>query len=164
MTDEQDLSGATDEDEKADVSAIPDELCELGREVWQKVAPVLTALGRLKRSDVFSFSRYCELNARFITIAKDIQDRGEVIEVWTYGKGKNDPNSTMVLRPHPLLKDYRSLATELRQQDREYGMTPKSRAEMVSRELAGLGAGGGGGDLFEDGEDEYDGANPITFN
>ena len=153
------------EDEAADHSVIPDVLCETGREVWLRVAPVLTSVGRLKRSDIESFTRYCDLTARFVSIAKDIQKRGEIVEVVTYGKSKNDPDATTVLRPHPALKDYRALSTELRQMDREFGMTPKSRAELVSRELGHGGLGGGGGDLFDGSEAETDDddENPFTF-
>ncbi|MCP4205965.1 MAG: phage terminase small subunit P27 family [Shimia sp.] len=110
----------------------PDMLTELGRQVWDELAPELTRLDRLKIHYRYQFASYCEAVANFIRATNDIALHG----VWYETKTRNGTQ-------HKKTAAWTAQNEAMNQMRRDaalFGLTPVDESRISS---------GGQGDLFD---------------
>ena len=108
----------------ADVPEPPEELGELGREEWFRVAPELLRLGILTTVDIKTFAGYCQANERRVLAERAIkQCRGHGLTYET-SNGNHVQN--------PLVNIANTAAREMLKFAMQLGMTPVSRRHLAS--------------------------------
>lgn len=110
----------------------PPELSEEGKKVWKKYAPRLYRLGLLTELDLQSFRRYCDLQGAYTEARRDIAANGSYIDVFatpTKDEAKRGDPLRLARRVlSPAAAALPGIRTELLRLEREFGMTPASRA------------------------------------
>ena len=96
------------------------ELTESGRMIWDSLAADLTKIGILKLSDIQAFAIYCNEYARYLKMARFIQQHGEI-----YMDANNNPKK----RPEINVM-YESLRIVNTYQSR-FGLTPADRDRIT---------------------------------
>ena len=96
-----------------------------GRKAWEDLVPLLDGMGVLTLVDRRALARYCKLWARWVTLSKLIDEHGEVYPV------RDKEGKTVAFRMLPQVKIVESLSAELRQLEREFGLTPSARSRIV---------------------------------
>jgi P27 family predicted phage terminase small subunit len=102
----------------------PDWLTGEARTAWDELAPLLDSMGVLTSIDGNALARYCKLWGRWVTLSAAIEKHGEVYPT----KDKN--GNPLGLRILPQVRIVESLSAELRQLDREFGLTPSARSRI----------------------------------
>lgn len=119
---------------------VPDWLAGGGLEVWQRLAPRLTALKLLTPTDAETFARYCKNFARWLMMQKRLDDMGEIYEIETA--------SGVVRRADPAFVIGDRLERQLVSAEAVFGLNPAERQRIYAGRAAGAGAGAGDRDLF----------------
>ena len=96
-----------------------------GRKVWEELVPLLDGMGVLTVVDRLSLARYCKLTADWVKLSKVIDEHGDVYPV------RDKQDKTVGFRMLPQVKVRESLSAELRQLDREFGLTPSARSRLI---------------------------------
>lgn len=99
----------------------PDWLDERAREIWDRVAPELVAVGDgfAKPVDVEMLAAYCSQFARFVEYDKFLRSEGESYET-----------STGYVRPRPQVRLKEEALKSATALAREFGFTPSARARI----------------------------------
>lgn len=111
----------------------PDELNKLERKVWNRLAPQLVMLGRLKPHFVDALADYCSVHVR-LGIAREYLNENE----WSYvTKGRNGEQSKMRPEVGQLNDDWK----KMRSLRGDFGLTPVAERGLSTDQP----------DLFDDG-------------
>ena len=97
------------------------ELSPVGQKVFDEVSAKLHALGLLKNLDFQTFSRYCDLFDKLLIYKKEVEQ--EPMMMITTKSGTN-------YVPNPAMKTYLAISEKLLRIEKEFGMTPASRASI----------------------------------
>lgn len=124
----------SDLEQDLDFSGVPDQLDDDGKRVWVSLTPPLMQSGRFRDTDNEVLTRYCDMVGRYWRMSKRVRDEGETIMVPTIARTADGKPGQMARR-HPLLAEMKSLLPELRQIEDRMGMSPLSRANLVSKLL-----------------------------
>lgn len=119
----------------------PADLPDDAKAHWKKYAPKLHKLSLFTELDVVSFRMYCELYADYLAKRQMIREKGEYVPVYhgqthtEAAKGEKPRLKTVILAPWA--KQIPEIRQELLRLEKEFGMTPASRAGInVSPALA----------------------------
>lgn len=102
-----------------DVPPAPESLGTKGREVWERVGPILVAAGVLHRGDIEAFAIYCTAHDEYAKCNQAIAKDGE------YHTGP-----TGKISPHPALHQRLRWVEVMRRFQAEFGLTPSARANV----------------------------------
>lgn len=102
----------------------PDWLEGTARKMWVTMSERLFALGVLTLCDENALARYCTLWMRWRECEKFIAENGESFEAL------NRDGECIAFRRYPESTVAQSLASELRQLEAEFGLTPSSRSRI----------------------------------
>jgi P27 family predicted phage terminase small subunit len=97
----------------------PEHLDDIGREVWERIAPALQAQGVLTPWDLELFSAYCDLVSRH-------RQAAVLLQAGLLTRGRRDRVVTS-----PAWRIYRDCVGLLRVLAREFGLTPSARSGLV---------------------------------
>lgn len=128
-------------DIQKEIPPAPDFLCELGRQVWDELAPELVSKGRLELLYKYQFGSYCAAVANFIQATNTLAMEGLFYET---GKGRNGNQK----RKHPALTLQENATSAMRRDAALFGLSPVDAARLES---------GGQGDLFKEVMDQLNG-------
>ena len=109
----------------------PDDLSKAERKVWDRVAPELSKLGRLKAHFVDVIAEYCRVIARMIELRAILAEKGETYAV-EGRNGRQEKSRPEVAQFNEAWRQWRSLTAML-------GLSPADERGLVS----------GQGDLFD---------------
>ncbi|AUR04256.1 putative phage terminase, small subunit, P27 family [Phaeobacter inhibens] len=112
----------------------PDFLDDLGRQVWDELAPELVKKGRLELLYKYQFGSYCSAVSNFIQATNTLALEGLFYET---GKGRNGNQR----RKHPALALQDTAAASMRRDSALFGLSPVDAARLE---------GGDQGDLFDE--------------
>lgn len=93
-------------------------------ECWDKLIPILEAMGLLTLADGNALSRYCRLWARWVRAEEFIVKYGE-----TYPLKDKDGNARCFMQ-HPQVGISHRLSAALTKLEAEYGLTPAARVGL----------------------------------
>lgn len=119
----------------------PNHLDDQGREVWERLAPVLVNKGRLEPEYEDAFGAYCALAGHVVSMCHDIAMMGSYYEVETRN-GKQQKHRAAWVQLTQAVQGMNQLAAR-------FGLTPVDEARLKS---------GGQGDLFDELLKKLDGA------
>ncbi len=119
----------------------PNHLDDQGREVWERLAPVLVNKGRLESEYEDAFGAYCALAGHVVTMCHDLAMMGSYYEVETRN-GKQQKHRAAWVQLTQAIQGMNQLAAR-------FGLTPVDEARLKS---------GGQGDLFDELLKKLDGA------
>ena len=98
----------------------PDNLCDIGKREWDRIAPLLHDMGLLSSIDLTALSAYCASYARWVDAEKRIRDDGMIISA---------PSG------YPVQSPYLAIANKALDRMKaflvEFGMTPSSRSRIT---------------------------------
>jgi len=106
---------------RADVMRRPDDLGEIATEVWDDSAAHVAAMGLLTEATRERFVELCRAYGRMMELHLDAEQNGTT---WT------DDDGIVHLRPEEAERD--ALGWRVLELMREFGMTPRSRYELVT--------------------------------
>lgn len=118
----------------------PRELSSDGKKVWRSMAPKLEALGLLTVLDLPTFRRYCELSARYAWCVRRLERSEWNTHIDIFHEQSEEEIKAKVA---PRLKyqqervesiEFRRIPRELLRLEKEFGMTPASRASISPTE------------------------------
>lgn len=123
-----------------DVEVVPPPLLRAeARPYWDAMAPMLLAMKVLTAADTFAFARYCNLLVRY-----DVLDR------FMFDPKKGAGGTTLVRKDKggkivnvselPQSWEYRQVQNQLLAYEREFGLTPSSRARLRVEPTTGVAA------------------------
>lgn len=107
----------------------PDELGELAKEEWNRIASELFHLELLTTVDRWSFAAYCQAYERWITAERAIKlmaDRDSVSHGLMIRTAAGDA------RENPLVRTSREAASAMVRYATEFGLTPVARARIAA--------------------------------
>lgn len=116
-----------------EIPEAPDFLCDIGRGVWDELAPELVAKGRIELLYKYQFGSYCAHVANFIQSTNTLALEGLFYET---GKGRNGNQK----RKHPALTLQETASAAMRRDSALFGLSPVDSARLE---------GGDQGDLFD---------------
>ena len=102
----------------------PDWLDEEARRVWETLTPMLESMGVLSRIDGNALARYCRLWSRWRQAEKWIEEKGEMYPI------RNEDGSVKCFQQWPQVAIAHKLSEQLNRLEREFGLTPSSRARL----------------------------------
>lgn len=94
------------------------------KKLWDVLAPQLEAMNVLAKIDREALARYCQLWMRWREVERFIAKEGSTYEMLTKDGESCGP------RPYPQVKIASDLASHLSRLEREFGLTPASRASV----------------------------------
>jgi len=105
----------------------PRHLSRAASREWDRIAPKLDAVGLLTTIDGSALALYCEAYADWVQAKRDVERRGQTIEVSRVSK-KGDVYLTEIVNPSVAIaaQAYAQLCKLLR----EFGMTPSARTNI----------------------------------
>jgi len=106
---------------RADVMRRPDDLGEIAGELWDDTAAHIAEMGLLTPSTRDRFVELCRAYGRMVELGADVEQGGMT---WT------DADGVMHRRQAALERD--ALGWRVLELLREFGMTPRSRYELVT--------------------------------
>ena len=104
-------------DIQKEIPAAPDFLCDIGRDVWDELAPELAKRGRLELLYKYQFGSYCAAVANFISSTDTLAMEGLFYET---GKGRNGNQR----RRHPALTLQENSTSIMRRDSALFGLSP----------------------------------------
>lgn len=104
----------------------PEWLKERQSEVWDKLIPLLAAMGILSKVDCNALARYCQFIVRWIECEEWIDKYGT-----TYPQKSKD-GTVLGMAEFPQVKRSQSLSLALSKLEAEFGMTPSARARLTA--------------------------------
>lgn len=110
----------------------PGMLTELGREVWEELAPALARMSRLEPHYRYQFASYCEAVANFIRATNDIELEGAWYEVKTRNGLQKKKTAAWGAQQEAM--------NQMRRDSALFGLTPVDESRVGAD---------GQGDLFE---------------
>jgi P27 family predicted phage terminase small subunit len=112
----------------------PKWLDPVAKSAWRRLVPMLERMGALARIDGNALARYCRLWSRWRAAEDFIAREGE------FYVRKDEAGHVRAVIPFPQVRAAAQLAEQLLRLEREFGMTPASRARLSApREDAGKG-------------------------
>jgi len=108
----------------APVVTPPTWLKDEGLEIWQRLAPNLTALKLLAQTDADAFARYCRSFARWLEMNQRIDKEGLTVHIESK-HGEWD-------RPHPLVLPADRLEVRLQAFEDRFGLNPSERQRIFA--------------------------------
>lgn len=112
----------------------PDALVGVGLELWRVLVPTLEGMGILTTLDAQTVERYCRLYGRWRRLEAAIEEHGDTFEVYEV---KNGVREFKAVRARPEVRLAAELSTQLTRLERELGLSPASRASILSDALGG---------------------------
>jgi len=103
---------------------VPDWLDSDAKVIWHQVCTDLDSMGVLTKVDGGALARYCRLFVRWKQADKFIRDRGEMYPT------KNKDGDVTSFQQFPQVGIVNKLSVELLKIEREFGLTPSSRARI----------------------------------
>lgn len=100
----------------------PEWIGDVAREEWDRIVPELLALGLLARIDRATLTGYCVAWETYTRLYQDVRDHGD-----TYSTEKG-------IRVRPEVKLLAEAAMNLIRFGRQFGLSPSSRAGLVTNE------------------------------
>ena len=100
------------------------------RKAWEELVPLLDQMGVLTIVDRRALARYCKLWARWVALTRVIEKTGEVYPIRGRPTEDNPQGAIVSFRTFPQVKIIESLSAELRQLEREFGLTPSARSSI----------------------------------
>lgn len=92
--------------------------------MWKTVTAQLEALGTLAKCDGNAVARYCEMSIRWASAAEFLRKYGESYPI------KDDAGKVRCFQPFPQVAIVNKLSGELRQLERQFGLTPGARDKL----------------------------------
>lgn len=92
--------------------------------IWTKVLAQLEAMDVLTKADGAAIARYCKLFARWVKNSTFLDEYGETYPL------KGDDGKVKCIMQFPQVSIVRHLTTQILQLEREFGLTPSSRASL----------------------------------
>jgi P27 family predicted phage terminase small subunit len=124
----------------------PPWLDEQARRVWDHVAPVLISMKTLTVADVFPFARYCEMQARYWELRRELMTKGPRGATYMIpgpdGKPRYQTERAEMI-------EFRRLPSELLKLEDRFGMSAAARSRINVQAVLGpapettLGLAGG---------------------
>jgi P27 family predicted phage terminase small subunit len=102
----------------------PDWLDADAAQVWDRLVPLLQAMGVLTRIDGNALGRYCRLWSRWRKAEDFIDSRGEMYPI------KDEKGAVRCFQQWPQVSIANKLAAQLSRLEAEFGMTPSARARI----------------------------------
>ena len=102
----------------------PFKLSKEARRLWGKVSDFLQSQNMLSVVDVCALARYCEQFARWLTLGKWLDEHGQVFTM------KDDHGRIKYVGQLPQVSIHKQIGQELTRFERDFGMTPASRASF----------------------------------
>jgi P27 family predicted phage terminase small subunit len=122
------------DDIQREIPDAPDYLSDLGRDVWDELAPELAKKGRIELLYKYQFGTYCASVSNFISATNELALEGLY---YSTGKGRNGNQK----RRHPAVAVQETAMGNMRRDSALFGLSPVDAARLD---------GGGQGDLFDD--------------
>lgn len=114
----------------------PDEMTAQAKTIWRQVLKRLSEVpGLVTRIDGATLARYCEMHVRWWKANKKLAELGEWYPIFQRdenGQILKDGNKPLLryMQPYPEVSVVKSLNLSMLQIEREFGMTPSSRASL----------------------------------
>lgn len=102
----------------------PDWLDADAQATWDRLVPILEAMGVLTRIDANALSRYCRLWSRWRRAEAFIDQHGEMYPL------KDEGGKVRYFQQWPQVAVASKLAQQLTRLEQEFGMTPSARARI----------------------------------
>ena len=96
-----------------------------GKALWKEIVPQLAAMGVLARCDRNAIGRYCQVYAKWREAEEFLKEHGTVYPE------KDATGRVVVLREYPQVQQAMKLAEQLLRLEREFGLTPSARSNIV---------------------------------
>ncbi len=109
----------------------PEWLCDVARETWNRLAPLLANAGLLTEADVQTLARYCDMTARWHA-ARKWYERMEREEGGLGFPITDKDGKVRCYQTWPETTEYHRLAKAMLQIEQEFGFTPSARSRVVS--------------------------------
>ncbi len=119
-------------DAKRPVIEPPDMMTDLGRQIWDELAPVMARMSRLEPHYRYQFMSYCEAVANFITATNEVALHG----IWYEVKTRNG----LQQKKTAAWNQQQESANAMRRDAALFGLTPVDESRLDT---------GGQGDLFD---------------
>ena len=104
----------------------PRQLSAAGKAIWRDVAGQLGKIKLLRETDRWSLTRYCETLAEYWKVTRQLRKMKPTYEAKSIAGGK-------MIRLNPLVMYQDRLARRLDVQEERFGLTPRSRQEIMYR-------------------------------
>lgn len=133
---------------------------KVARDMWRKIAPVLTAQRVLTVADGEALGRYCDVYEKWLALAQFLRERGTAYAVYEKTVLRDEiqkPDGTIErtsrverkqvgAQAYPQAKQYKEYGETLLKLEREFGLTPASRTKIFVPDLGGRYGGYGDDD------------------
>jgi P27 family predicted phage terminase small subunit len=110
-------------DIQKEIPPAPDFLCDIGRDVWDELAPELAKRGRIELLYKYQFGSYCAAVANFISATNTLAMEGLFYEP---GKGRNGNQR----RRHPALTLQENSTSIMRRDSALFGLSPVDASRL----------------------------------